>query len=120
MSYLRGKLPFFKVLKAVLVITYCSDQVFCSHNFKSVIGRAKPRYLVASGLDWIPFTPAQYVPLSDVPYVFPPHPGPLQIPAGTAQHEAIRLRAEHEDAIALFREPLDVKQALIKQNCQCP
>ena len=65
-------------------------------------------------------TPAQYAPLSDVPYVFPPHPGPLQIPAGTAQHEAIRLRAEHEDAIALFREPLDVKQALIKQNCQCP
>ena len=54
-------------------------------------------------------TPAQYAPLSDVPSVFPPHPGPLQIPAGTAQNEAIRLRTDHKDAITLFRESLDVK-----------
>lgn len=36
--------------------------------------------------------PPEYALVSQVPYVFPAHPGALQIPAGTAQHEAIRLR----------------------------
>ena len=60
-------------------------------------------------------TPPQYALVSQHPYVPSPHPGVLQILPGTAQHEAIRLRAEHVDAIALYRECLDIEQALINQ-----
>ena len=60
-------------------------------------------------------TPPQYALVSQHPYVPSPRPGVLQILPGTAQHEAIRLRAEHVDAIALYRECLDIEQALINQ-----
>ena len=53
--------------------------------------------------------------VSQQPYVPSPHPGVLQILPGTAQHKAIRLRTEHVDAIALYRESLDIEQALMKQ-----
>ena len=49
------------------------------------------------------------------PYVFPAHQGALQIPAGMAQHEAIRLRDEHKERIRVYREALGVQHALIKQ-----
>ena len=41
-------------------------------------------------------TPQDYTLLSQVPYARPAHLGVLVIPAGTAQHEAIRLREEHK------------------------
>ena len=57
----------------------------------------------------------EYALVSPVPYVFPVHPGALHIPAGTAQHEAIRLRDEHKERIRVYREALGVQQALLKQ-----
>ena len=60
-------------------------------------------------------SPDEYATISPVPYVAPPHPGALQIPVGTAQHVAIRLKEEHRENIRVFRESLDVQQALIKQ-----
>ena len=59
-------------------------------------------------------TPQEYALLSPVPYARPAHPGALVIPAGTAQHEAIRLRDEHKETIRLFRETVDVEKVLIK------
>ena len=60
-------------------------------------------------------TPTEYATISAVPYVRPVHPGNLNIPAGTAQHEATRLRAEQKELIRVFRETVDVEKALIKQ-----
>lgn len=48
-------------------------------------------------------------------YVAPNHPGALVIQAGTALHEAVRLREEHAEHIRVFRESIDVKTALMKQ-----
>ena len=59
-------------------------------------------------------TPPEYALLSPVPYARPAHPGALVIAAGTAQHEAIRLRDEHKENIRLFRETIDVEKVLIK------
>jgi len=47
-------------------------------------------------------------------YVAPNHPGALVIPAGTALHEAVRLREEDAEHIRVFRESIDVKTALMK------
>jgi hypothetical protein len=47
---------------------------------------------------------ATYHRLTTHHYIAPPHPGPLVIPAGTALHEAVRLRDEHREAIQVFRE----------------
>ena len=47
-------------------------------------------------------TPAEYAVVSPVPYVRPGHPGVLNIPAGTPQHESTCLLTEHKDAIRLF------------------
>ena len=60
-------------------------------------------------------TLAEYAVVSAAPYVRPVHPGALAIPAGTAQHEATRLRHEHREAIKVFRETIDVEKALMKQ-----
>ena len=60
-------------------------------------------------------SPAEYALISNVPYVRPQHPGPLIIPAGTAHHEAVRLRADQDEHIRVFRETLQVERALIKQ-----
>ena len=49
------------------------------------------------------------------PFVRPPNPGVLVIPPGTAQHAAVRMREDHTERLRLFRECLDVEQALIKQ-----
>ena len=40
-------------------------------------------------------------------YVAPNHPGALVIQAGTALHEAVRLREEHTEHIRVFRESAD-------------
>jgi hypothetical protein len=60
-------------------------------------------------------TDVEYAFISNVPYIRPAHPGTLAIPANTAQHEAIRLAAEHKEAIRLFRETIDLEKVLKKQ-----
>ena len=60
-------------------------------------------------------SPAEYLNVSAMPYVRPVHPGQLTIPAGISQHEATRLRNDHNTAIKVFRETVDVEKALIKQ-----
>jgi hypothetical protein len=56
--------------------------------------------------------PEEYLRVSNTPYVRPEHPGELDVPLGTPQHESHRLRAEHKEAIRLFRETTDVEKAL--------
>jgi len=58
---------------------------------------------------------ATYQRLTTHQYVAPPHPGPLVIVANTAHHEAVRLREVHQEEVQLFRETVDVKNALMKQ-----
>ena len=58
---------------------------------------------------------ATYYRLTNSHYVTPVHPGPLTIAENTALHEAVRRREEHVEAIRLFRETVDVKNALMKQ-----
>ena len=58
---------------------------------------------------------ATYTHLTTHHYVTPVHPGALTIPENTALHEAVRLREEHQENIRLFRETVDVKNALMKQ-----
>ena len=60
-------------------------------------------------------TPGEYALVSNVPFVRPIHSGALNIPQGTAHHEAVRLRDEHHENIRVFRETLQVEKALIKQ-----
>ena len=67
------------------------------------------------GLLGLLLSPEEYALLSNVPFHRPQHPGQLQIPAGTPQHEAIRLREEHRENIRIFRETLDVETVLTKQ-----
>ena len=47
-------------------------------------------------------------------YVRPVHPGALIIAAGTPHHEAVRLREEQAENIRIFRETVDVNNALMK------
>ena len=58
---------------------------------------------------------AAYLALTGHQYIRPPHPGALNIPHGTAHHEAVRLREEHHINIQLFRETIDVENALRNQ-----
>ena len=61
-------------------------------------------------------TLAEYTNLApETPYITPVHPGPLIIAEGTTQHNSTRLTREHNEQIRVFRESVDVKQALIKQ-----
>ena len=67
------------------------------------------------GLLGLLLSPEEYALLSNVAFTRPLHPGQLQIPAGTPQHEAIRLPEEHRESIRVFRETHDVETVLIKQ-----
>ena len=51
----------------------------------------------------------------ETPFVRPPNPGPLVIPVGTTQHATTRMKDDHTEALRIFRECIDVEQALIKQ-----
>ena len=57
-------------------------------------------------------TPEEYARISNVPYERPDHPGDVDIPGNTTQHEATRLLREHKDAIKLFRETTDMEKAM--------
>jgi hypothetical protein len=59
-------------------------------------------------------TAAEYALVSNVPYVEPNRPQ-LMIPAGTAHHEAVRLRDENDKALAAYHECKNIKRTLIKQ-----
>ena len=50
---------------------------------------------------------AEYQSISNTPYIRPVHPGLLNIPRGTPQHEAHRLKSEHKEKLKLFRETVD-------------
>ena len=58
---------------------------------------------------------AEYDRITNVPYVRPPHPGPLIIAPGTAAHEAARLQRDHREIITFWRETVDVEKTIIKQ-----
>lgn len=61
-------------------------------------------------------SPAKYAPVAPgTPFVRPPNPGVLVIPPGTAQHAATRLREDHKEALRVFRECIDIEEALKKQ-----
>mmetsp|Transcript_14421 Transcript_14421/g.20578 ORF Transcript_14421/g.20578 Transcript_14421/m.20578 type:complete len:157 (+) Transcript_14421:219-689(+) len=58
---------------------------------------------------------ATYNSLTGKIYVRPAHPGVLVIEPGTACHESVQLREEHNENVRLFRETIDVHNALLKQ-----
>ena len=57
----------------------------------------------------------EYINVSPTPYVHPPLPLALDIPAGTPVHTALRLKTDNDEAIRLHRETLSVEQALKMQ-----
>ena len=69
----------------------------------------------ANGHLGLVLTPTEYNAVSAIPCNRPTHPGTLNIAAGTALHETTRLRNDHNEAVRLFRETIDVEKALIKQ-----
>ena len=60
-------------------------------------------------------TAAAYLRISPIPYVRPLMPAPLVIPPGTARHEADRRKDEWKEERDLFKETVDVENALKKQ-----
>ena len=60
-------------------------------------------------------TPAEYLAVHTTAYTRPVHPGALNIPAGTTQHESTRLKDEHRQQVQEFRETVNVEKAMIKQ-----
>ena len=60
-------------------------------------------------------TPAQYALISAAPFDRPVHPGPLVIPAGTAQHAATTMKELHKERLRVFNEVLGVEAALRQQ-----
>ena len=49
------------------------------------------------------------------PYTRPAHPGPLVIPAGTAQHAAYRMTLDHQRDVKAYNATIEIEKALIKQ-----
>jgi hypothetical protein len=65
-------------------------------------------------------TLAEYALISAIPYVRPVHPGALVLPTGvgtTTLHREIA-RDDHNEAVRVFREVVDIEKALIKQLVQ--
>ncbi len=61
-------------------------------------------------------SPAQYAIIApNTPFQYPPHPGPLQIPAYQLPHVTQQLTSQHSDSVRLFNECHNVAQALRKQ-----
>ena len=59
--------------------------------------------------------PPKYAMISNVPFIKPPHPGPLVIPPNTTQHMATTLKESHTESIRVFREAMGVEKALLQQ-----
>ena len=60
-------------------------------------------------------SPAEYTNVSPTPFLMPTMPREFQVPPGTWDREAARLLRIHTEALRVFREAHDIKQALIKQ-----
>ena len=59
-------------------------------------------------------TDAQYVLISNMPFVYPTHPGPLIIPDGTNAHMDSNMRITHTKEMRIFLEVKGFKQALVQ------
>ena len=60
-------------------------------------------------------TKGEYENITATPYVRPENPGPLTIPALTAQHAENRMREDHKALIRVFREVKDLQKSITKQ-----
>ena len=62
------------------------------------------------------FSPVEYNRVApETPFVRPQNPGPLVIPSNMTQHAATRMKDDHTEALRIYRECVDVEQALLKQ-----
>ena len=60
-------------------------------------------------------SPAEYNRIAPgTPFIRPGNPGVLNVPPGTAQHAALRMREDHAEALRVYHECLDV-EATLKQ-----
>ena len=65
--------------------------------------------------------PVEYINTPVIPYVRSIHPGVLNVPPGTTQHESTRLRDEFKEEISQYRECIQVEKSLSKQlGCALP
>ena len=55
--------------------------------------------------------------ISTILYAHPLHPGNLNIPYGTTQHDAMRLTMENMESIRIFRETVELEKNLTNQVC---
>ena len=55
--------------------------------------------------------------ISAIIYARPNHPGTLDIPPGTTNHEATRLHQAHTDAVRIYRETVELEKILINLTC---
>jgi hypothetical protein len=60
-------------------------------------------------------TDAQYLLLTNVPFVHPVHPGTLQVPDGTKAPMIAAMKEAHHEQLRLFQEVQGVEEALIQQ-----
>ena len=60
-------------------------------------------------------TNGEYANITEMPYIFPAHPGPLEILALTAQHAETRMREDHKVIIRVFRKATDLQKAVTRQ-----
>ena len=69
----------------------------------------------ANGHLGLVLTDVEYTFVSAIPYVKPVHPGQLVIPPATTNYVATSMKEDHKEAIRVFKEAINVEQALIKQ-----
>ena len=62
-------------------------------------------------------TAHEYSMISAVIYARPVHPGPLNIPPGTPNHEATRLTLTHSESIRIYRETVELEKVLMNLTC---
>ena len=60
-------------------------------------------------------TYAQYALISNTPFVYPTHPGPLIILDSTTAHVNSNIQIAHTDEVHIFQEVTGFKQALMQQ-----
>ena len=72
----------------------------------------------ANGHLGLVLTVNEYVRVCNDAYIRQVMPAPLVIPNNTAQHESIRLKAEHDERFRLYNEATDVDRALKRQLAQ--
>ena len=69
----------------------------------------------ANGNLGLVLTQPEYTFVSTTNYVRPVHLDPLVIPPATSQHESMRLRKNHKEAIRVYCEMISVKQCFTKK-----